>query len=155
MNRLFKGICCILLILCAGCVKAVYVKVADSSAQPSGKVELPVSIKGIKGIDIIAADLAVKYDPQVLSLTAVNKGAVIVRDWPGPIYKDNDGLAHIVIYHVKPIKEEGVLLSLVFTINAAAKPGNSIVFLQKVKFNDGKVTVRTRHGAVNITPMAR
>ena len=131
---------------------------SSARAKPGETVQLAVELHNNPGI--IATMLHLSYDPQVLTLTAVNNGSVFNDKYfqPGGDLSDVPFSMHWVDSLGDDHAANGTLVTFTFTVNANAPVGNTPVTItyepastfnssmQAVAFdvNSGSVSIYTR-----------
>ncbi len=121
-------------------------------AVPTDKeVILPVKIHGAENKEVISYEFDLRYDPSVIQPLAdafevkgtVSVGLSVVTNAMEP------GLLRVVVYGVKPIENDCVLLNLRFT--AVGKPGAvSPLSFERIMFNEGEPGTIVTEGRVEL-----
>lgn len=116
-------------------------------AKPVESVDLPVMVKGLKGV--ISIWLEMEFDPDKLSVEGIYYSDLT----KGMMRSDNvkGGRVLVAIAGVKPRDLDGELLSIRFKLlNVVAEGDKLEVRFVRAEFNEGGIDVRARDGLIKI-----
>ncbi len=135
----------------SGPVKNIAVEMPQMKVSTDKDIIIPVSIQGATGKEIISYEFDLRYDPSVIQPleNPVNVAVTASRGLSVVANPNEPGKLRVVVYGPMPIKEDGVLLYLRFTVVGA--PGSvSPISWERIMFNDGEPGVITVDGKIEL-----
>lgn len=110
----------------------------DLSATPSAPVTLPVTVGALQGSEILAFAMTLRFDPDLLSFTAVDSQGTLTASWQILSNVSSPGELLLAGSHTQPLTGSGLLMNLQFVVTEGAIPGNCCTLeLADVQFNEG------------------
>lgn len=122
----------------------------DWTASAHTQITLPISVTlDVTGLDILAYQFELTYDPTVLRAVAVNRTATLSAAWTVIDNHTVAGQWGVVGYNAAPLAGNGVLLNLVFDVIGAEGAETALNFTG-FRFNEGIPTVQINAGSLHI-----
>jgi len=122
--------------------KAAELAVPNVVGSPRDRITVPISIKNADGV--IAAEITLKYDSNVLTATEVSR-ASLTKDYL-IAYRIIEGKIKIALAGDEPLKNDGTLISISFDVNESARTGDSPLELEHVELNEGSIACKVTSG---------
>jgi len=126
------------------CGQDVEISIPNSSGARGGIVTIPVNISDTTGRGIIAVEITLQYDPQVLSAIDADTSGTIAETWqiapntavPGEVSVSMIG--PLGINEVTPLSGSGTFVNIRFSVQRGAQIGStSELHFTKVLLNEG------------------
>ena len=139
--------------------QSVQMRIPDTSAMPGENVTIPVNIGNTTGLGIIAVEMTIQYNSQILSITqdpslsgTIASAWNILSDWstPGEIsismIWNAPNLEQLV-----PLSGSGALVKLNFKVQPSAQLGSTspLQFIRAI-LNEGTPTAVTQNGTFTV-----
>ena len=115
----------------------VSVTIPDTSQYKSRKVELPVRVEDVTGMDIIAYEFTLQFDPSVINVVGASIDQSLSEQWGDPsVNTDTTGQITVTHFGTSPLLGYGSLVSIICI--AVGNPGDSTeLILGRFVFNNG------------------
>ena len=131
--------------------RGIAVELPDVSVDVGKEVVIPVNVQSVSDKGVISYEFDLRYDPSVIQLVGdgvdlketLSRGIAVVTN------TTELGILRVVVYGVKPIDQNGVLLNLRFTAVGAVGSVSPISF-ERIMFNEGEPRVVVTDGAIEI-----
>lgn len=118
-------------------VLVVTVTIPDTSQYKSRRVELPVRVEDVTGMEIIAYRFSLIFDESVINAVGASTQSSLSAGWGSPtVNTDTTGQITVAHYGPSPLVGEGKLVSVI--CYAVGNPGDSTdLAFGRFLFNDG------------------
>jgi len=126
------------------------VKVPNFTSQPGETIIVPISVSDVTELDLIAVELTLTYNPNILTARKVIIEGTLTEGWTSSVNITN---GQIVIWMASTTAPSGsgTLVSVEFQVSPNAKGGQtSPLTLSKVRFNEGRITTTTVDGVFTV-----
>ncbi len=131
--------------------KQVNLNISNAQGQPGQKdIVVPILVSDVSGLGFISCQLTLKYDSDLLTLTDVNSSGTLTKNWSAPVYNLKQEEVLISLYGTNELSGSGVLVNLIFTVDANAKAGTSDLNLSQATFNDGSISLLITDGVFTV-----
>ena len=131
--------------------QVVEVSITPSSGAPGEEIIIPIDIEQTTGRGVIAAELNIDYDSQVLSATGANLSGTIASDWFIQTNTTNSGQVIIRMAGVNPLNGSGHLVNVKFSVSATARIGSTyLLTFSKALLNEGVPNAATSPGIFTV-----
>lgn len=125
--------------------------VGTFSGQPGASLDVPITIGGAVGQDILAYKIVLSFNPIVLRYKAVSVKGAVTEAWGRPVVNPQEDRVTLVAGGVNPIAADGKLLSVTFEILPDATIGaKSALSFSQARLNEGTPEVTTSNGSVAV-----
>jgi len=117
--------------------QTVTVTIPDTSALPNELVMIPLNISDVTGLGIIAADIILTFDPDLLAASDASLGSVVPSGW---LIVSNPEMGKIIIALAgsNPLVGNGTLVEIPFTVLPTAPPCETcVIHFANMQFNEG------------------
>ncbi|MBK8467334.1 MAG: S8 family serine peptidase [Chloracidobacterium sp.] len=127
---------------------------APKILSQTGDANIPISVSGLTGKNIISYEFDLRYDPAVMTPQSnpVGLDATASRGFSIAYNTIEPGLLRVAVYGTTPMTEAGTLLNLRFWI-VGTLGANSPLTWERIVFNEGAPSVEAANGLVTITPL--
>jgi len=124
----------------------------DLKATPGAKgVEVPINITDVTGRDVIAIDLKISYDANVLTATGATLTGTIAQGSSIEAKPDDqNGQIRIGIMRQQPLNGAGVLVFIVFDVDLSNPNDTSSLNLLRADLNEGEVPSQKIDGTITL-----
>lgn len=130
---------------------AVTLTLPDTVAAPNRYMQLPLSIQGVDGYDIISALIEVQFDSSRLIALEISSEATLTGNWPPPVVHSMGNTLLIAMAGPQPLASDGVLVYLRFLVKLTVAENDScaLAFRQAI-LNEGNPIAATHDGLIRI-----
>lgn len=128
------------------CGKVAKLTIPNITGSPGDRITVPINVSNADGV--IAAEITLKYDSNVLTATEVYN-ASLTKDYL-IAYRTTAGKIKIAIAGDEPIKDNGTLIVISFDVNESARTGDSPLEIEYVELNEGNISCKATSGMFNI-----
>ena len=116
-------------------------------AEPGERITIALEIE-LNQVEVYGADIAVGYDPAVVSLASASAGDA-AQDFVAESNLKQPGLARVAMASAQPITEGGHLLVLGFEV--VGEPGDtSPLQIMAIALNEGGATAQPQDGSISV-----
>ena len=129
--------------------QTVDVTIPDVSAATGTSVSIPINVTDLTGLSVLAVDISLTYDQNVLDATGVTKTGTIMDAWSDPTVNDLDGQINIVAAATAALAGDGVLLYVDFDVVGTAGETSAIDFAKMI-FNEGEPAANATGGTFTV-----
>jgi hypothetical protein len=113
------------------------------TVAPRAPVTVPLTLTLTQG-QVYSADIAVTYDPNVITATAVDRGA-LAAGWSLASNLATPGVVRVALAGATPITTSGELLLFIFGAIGQAGSGTNLT-LTRGDLNEGSIPTTLQHG---------
>ncbi|MDZ7373904.1 MAG: cohesin domain-containing protein [candidate division KSB1 bacterium] len=133
--------------------QAIDVYLPELQAPPGKPVTIEIRVSSTTGRKIYSVDLALAYDPTILTATSVSTSGTLAQAWGPPTYNSESGRLVIAAGGTEPLSGEGVLFRIAAQVAASAAIGaeSPLTFLS-FQFNEGTPAARLHNGSFRVVP---
>jgi hypothetical protein len=128
----------------------INVWIPDTSADPGTVVTIPIMVSDLTGEDIIACDIILNFDADILIADSAYFGSVVPGGW---LLQTNfpSGQVIIAMAGFDPLHGEGDLLWIRYNVNSEATPGDTTrIRFERCDFNEGTVPTEPMDGLFTV-----
>lgn len=126
---------------------SVALSLTEVVAAPGERITITLAAS-LDQAELLAADLAVAYDPAVLALVSVTPGAA-ASGFMAAINTSQAGRLALALAGATPMTTGGDLFILVFDVASQAS-GESAIAFERAEINEGTVSAQTDDGSVTV-----
>ena len=122
-----------------------------TTAPGASSVKVPVTVTDLTNLGVISVDLTVSYDTNILTATSVTMentiagGGIAIHN-----IDDTNGIIDIAIIRATPLNGSGVLIFILFDVEAKKLKSSSPLALIEVKLNSGQFFAATSDGQITV-----
>lgn len=127
----------------------VEVVVPDSAGVAGDDVEIPVNIRGLAGTEIIAVDLNLTYDPDILTAVEIITDDTMVSDWL-IFHNIEAGQIHISMASATELSGSLPLIKVKYAVSDTAAGQSCNVAIANISLNDGSIPTTTDNGIFTV-----
>ncbi|MBN1350064.1 fibronectin type III domain-containing protein [candidate division KSB1 bacterium] len=128
----------------------VDVSLEDAAFAPGEAFSLPVNLRGLNGFFITQAQLAIRFDPNLLKAISASTSETVAEAWGAPAYTIGDGRIELSMTGSQPLPGSGILVNLHFEVKNQAHGALTPVYFTKAAFNDGQPQATYRHSIFTV-----
>ena len=121
------------------------VRMPDTTLAPSETVDVPVTVDGLVGQDVVSWQFDLRYDPAVLDTVMVEARGTLAEGRRMTANTTRPGRILVAVAGPSPVASGGVLVTLRLRGGA---PGTTALRWASMQFNEGTPEVRTYDGEV-------
>lgn len=116
----------------------VEISIPASSGAPGSTVTIPVNIGDTTGREIIAVELILQYNPEVLSAIDADTSGAIAQGWQVAFNKETPGQVSISMIGMESLNGSGTLVNVRFSVQPTALFGSTYQLrFTKARLNEG------------------
>lgn len=126
------------------------IRVDDMDADKNTEISLPVVVEDLLGADVLAVDLTLDYDEEVILVTGVDFSGTVTEFWDTLNYElTGDGTVTIHLAGNTPISEPGTLVNIICEV--IGDPGETTEMnIAQCLINYGDQAAETHFGVISI-----
>ncbi len=129
----------------------VEISIPPTTGASGENVTIPIHISDTTGWSIIAAELVIQYDPQVLTAIDANVSGAIATDWFVQTNTGTSGQIIISMMGMNPLSGSGKLLNVRFSVSITARGGSTyLITFSKALLNEGIPNAVTSPGIFTV-----
>ena len=150
----FSGTCGLIGALPVGCgppTSEPSLAIAEVGAAQGAEVTVPITLNGYAPSGTRAYQMEIEFDPAILSFVRVEAGGTLSEGMLVAAHSPSLGRARVAAAGTEPIGSDGILLNLVFAVDASVVDGSrSPVDFASFTWGEGIPPVSTGNGGVTV-----
>ena len=128
----------------------INVWIPDTSADPGNTITIPIMVGDLTGQDVIACDIILSFDADILTADSAYFGIVVPGGW---LLQTNFSTGQVIIAMAgfDPLYGSGDLLWVRYRVNSGATPGDTTsIRFERCDFNEGAVSTEPMDGLFTV-----
>ncbi|NOZ62969.1 MAG: T9SS type A sorting domain-containing protein [Calditrichaeota bacterium] len=133
--------------------QTITLTIPDTMAQSGASISIPIMVSDVTGLNVLAYDMSVTFDQNVLDATGFSRTGTILESWSDPTVNDLDGQYNLVGAGTAAMSGSGVFIYINFDV--VGNPGDTTtIHFNKMVFNEGDPAATTTDGKFTIEAAA-
>ena len=129
----------------------VTVTIPDTSGMSGDTITIPINVSDVTGLGIIAADVTLTFDADILTALDASLGSVVPSGWLIYSYP-TDGQIIIAMAGANPLSGSGSLVTIAFVVDSMAPPGDTTtIHFANLQFNEGGIPADLYDGIFTVS----
>ena len=129
----------------------ILVSVPDQNISVGGSFDIPVQVGDLTGQGVIAVNMVLRYDTEIITPTNVTTSGGLMQNWETPATHFLDGLIVISTSGPSPLTGSGTLVNLHFKVSSQIYDGTTRIEFARFMFNQGWPDITATGGTLSIT----
>lgn len=130
----------------------IAVSLPDTAGASQYPIAVPVLIGNTTGLNILSAQLAIRFDPQILQATGISQLNTLTESWDSTSARIVNDTLFVILSGTRALQDSGVLVYLNFKV-IGTEGQQSPLQLIRARFNQWNPIALVDHGSLLVLPI--
>ncbi len=130
-------------------IAQVSMTLPDTTGTKPDTMQIPVRVSDLTGLNVIAAEIAVNYNPNVVQALGINQTGTLTSGWTKQTHLTS-GRITVALANSSPASGSGNFLYIRFRLLPSAHPDSTFLTFYRAQLNEGEPAVSTVNGKIRI-----